>query len=508
MNKNKLKKFLVKILGIGIIITASVFYFSLHNSVQSSSLDNISGYAWAGDYVDNNPANGSQDLPNEETGGMGWLSFNCVTGGNCGNVDYGLNVDNSNNIVGYAWSSNYGWLKFGGLFGFPTGGGTTPSNAKLTGAEVKGWARFCSVAGNPDSCTGDTLPNITNGGWDGWVSLSGVSPDYGVTLSGSVLSGFAWGGNDNGKNVVGWIDFSDVDYVPIAGPVVTISADPSSVPVGGSTIISWEGIGLIESSTGCNATGGTGSWPGAKSSPSGSFTTGILPNGTYNYSIQCLGADGITLSNVSTVIVNVGVTSSLDFYADPAVAYPPNYKTILFWNAVPSSPGFTNCVADSSDNPAPVPSWDGNIANPPSFLSVSAPYDPTSYTLVCEDQFGEDVFSTIYVPRGTLPESVSLSSNGVTGISPDFTTTLSWSTLNATSCIASASVPGTGWDTPASKADNGSQPGVIVPESSPAYTTYTLTCVGVSGEQIQTSIQLNESSEPVFNTVLPYYKEN
>ncbi len=334
--KNFIKKHF-NFLEASIFIIALVFSISFFNFVESSTLDNVSGYGW----------NADQTLP-DEPGGMGWLSFNCTSGGDCGAVDYGVNIDASGNITGYAWSSNYGWLKFGGLSGFPTSGGTTPANAKLTGNNVTGWARFCSVADSPSTCIGWAGTNPTNGGWDGWVSLAGTAPNYGVTLSGNAFSGYAWGGDDGGKNVVGWIDFSQALYVPIVTPTVTIGASPASVPVGGSTVISWNGTGLINSATGCTASGGTGSWPGVRPSPSGSFSTGVLPNGTYNYSIQCLGANGVTMSNVATVQVVVGAVTGLDFYADPAVSYPPLYQTTLYWNAVPSIPGLTSCVADSA----------------------------------------------------------------------------------------------------------------------------------------------------------------
>ena len=143
------------------------------HTVRSSALQNMSGYAWGGDWTDQNN-NGIQELnpnnvPYEPTGGVGWISFNCTSGGNCGSNDYGVNIEANGDLKGYAWSSNYGWLKFGDLGGFPTGAGVSTGNARLNGNQLEGWARFCAGAADPVNCDG-TVANPLNGGWDGWVS--------------------------------------------------------------------------------------------------------------------------------------------------------------------------------------------------------------------------------------------------------------------------------------------------------------------------------------------------
>lgn len=142
--------------------------------------------------------------------GVGWISFNrkdCDADGN-GQSDgtpsgcpaagtaipaYGVSLDGSNNLTGYAWSSNIGWVQFGGLSGFPTGGGTTAANASLSGTPtsgtISGWAKVIS---------GDEAEH----GWDGWISLKGSTP-YGVTVSSRQFDNFAWG-----DDVVGWLDFN------------------------------------------------------------------------------------------------------------------------------------------------------------------------------------------------------------------------------------------------------------------------------------------------------------
>jgi hypothetical protein len=128
---------------------------------------NVTGWAWS------------------ET--IGWISLNGADTDTCTTQTYGLNISGGT-VTGYAWSENIGWIQFGGLSGFPTGGGTTPSNATVVGSNVVGWARATSYSD-------------AQAGWDGWIALSGT--DYGLTITGNALLGWAWGDTN-----LGWIDFS------------------------------------------------------------------------------------------------------------------------------------------------------------------------------------------------------------------------------------------------------------------------------------------------------------
>ncbi len=187
------------------IIFALTFFISPFIAFAGTG-DNMSGYAWSSN--------------------IGWVSMNCTNDNSCATANYGVNRNDDGTLTGYAWSSNIGWIKFGGLSGFPAGGGT-PANANVTN-NIKGWVRVCggmnNLATTPerpnqspsnDSCTGSSRTD----GWDGWISLSGTNPNYGVSAAdGSHFSGYAWG-----SDVVGWIDFTGV-----VGPVMTGTLTPTS----------------------------------------------------------------------------------------------------------------------------------------------------------------------------------------------------------------------------------------------------------------------------------------
>ena len=98
---------------------------------------------------------------------VGWVSFNsrdCDINGD-GSSDglngcpvagtpistYSVKLDSSNKLLGYAWSANIGWLRFGNfiLQNFPVAdgvGGTFAANAELNPATSQffGWARSCN----------------------------------------------------------------------------------------------------------------------------------------------------------------------------------------------------------------------------------------------------------------------------------------------------------------------------------------------------------------------------
>ena len=193
-----LKSFLKIIFVLAFVFCLSPFI------VSASSTDNISGYAWSSN--------------------IGWISFNCTNDASCGTSSYGVTENlTTGYLTGYAWSSNIGWVKFGGLSGFPTGGGTTADNAKVAGSSLPGWAK--ALSGGDGSS-----------GWDGWISLTGTS--YGVTLSGTAFSGYAWG-----SEVVGWINFNGVVVAPAMSS--TLTASNCIITVGNNsctTTLSWSVI--------------------------------------------------------------------------------------------------------------------------------------------------------------------------------------------------------------------------------------------------------------------------
>lgn len=157
------------------LITVSIFAIGL-GFAQAASDDLFSGFAWSEN--------------------IGWVSFNCTSDDSCDDMaySYGVTFDEvSGKITGWAWSENIGWITFNRSEAGdpPEAPYSTTSDGiayiDLDTDELSGWSRALSY--------GD--------GWDGWISLSGSSPNYGVTRNGQELEGYAWGGD-----VVGWLSFN------------------------------------------------------------------------------------------------------------------------------------------------------------------------------------------------------------------------------------------------------------------------------------------------------------
>ena len=179
--------------------------FLLVEEVKAGTGDNVSGYAWSEN--------------------IGWISFNSLNCDGDGNgfsdgipncppagtpiANYGVDVDLiTGAFSGYAWSENIGWIWFAPTDTTPDGT-VNPATLNLVTNEVSGWARACAGAANPD-CTGGANP--VAGGWDGWVKLRGLTTEaipteYGVSRNTipdpDEFEGWAWS-----DNIIGWVSFN------------------------------------------------------------------------------------------------------------------------------------------------------------------------------------------------------------------------------------------------------------------------------------------------------------
>jgi len=190
-----MKKFCI--ISFLIISIITIGFLVSESKAQAISSDNVYGYAWSSN--------------------IGWISFNnCanpITPSTCTGQNYGVRYDiSSGNLSGYAWSSNIGWISFNEN-GCPSG--SCQANLNLTTVALTGWAKALSLSSDTESTD-----------WaSGWINLSGVSFDM-TTGDGS---GYAWG-----SNVIGWIDFDQVKIIPanVIDLCVNIDGLQNAVPSG------------------------------------------------------------------------------------------------------------------------------------------------------------------------------------------------------------------------------------------------------------------------------------
>ncbi len=244
-----------------IVLSFMTFTFHEVQTAYAGAADNIVGWAWSEN--------------------IGWISMNCVNTGTCGANNYGVNINpGTGAMTGYAWSDNIGWISFNGTLNTGTGA-------------ITGWAQACAGTVNGD-CTG----GFRTDGWDGQISLTGLS------ISGTSFSGFAWG-----SDVVGWADFSGVSStVNLLAPVVTVTAAPgTSVTTGTPVTLSWTSTG---GATSC-AISGPATYTGLPAN--GSQNLGpITSSGTYTVTCTNGGSSGsgnITITVIGPAVLTVGPTN-------------------------------------------------------------------------------------------------------------------------------------------------------------------------------------------------------
>ncbi len=175
-----------------------VFYFFYYTPSAAAASKKIIGYAWSSN--------------------IGWIKMD--EGASPVMID-----ETSRKLSGFAWSSSIGWIRFDPVAdeGYPAITGTSPEPAELnTNAspfKLVGWARACSVF--VSGCSGALKDPTLRGGWDGWISLAGTNyavtydsnttnnPSKKFTPCNATTKSCAWG-----SDVLGWIDFGQAGFDP------------------------------------------------------------------------------------------------------------------------------------------------------------------------------------------------------------------------------------------------------------------------------------------------------
>ena len=277
---------------------------------------NVSGWAWS------------------DT--IGWISFNASDDGTCTSQSYGLDIASDGAMSGYAWSENVGWISANSsdLSGCPQ----SPCTARMEGYAMKGWMK--ALAANQAEA----------GGWDGFISLSGTSPDYGPTLASGIFTGYAWGDTN-----LGWISFNspyheavtpwvpctptyvctdethyddectiEIENIPCSAGLVCstgqcvippepftppgdeLTVNPRLIRKGGTVSISWD----VTYADSCTVTGGGITWTGTSSATadcthdaSGEACVSPPINAQTTFTLTCTGLGG-DLTETATVYIS------------------------------------------------------------------------------------------------------------------------------------------------------------------------------------------------------------
>jgi hypothetical protein len=224
-------------------------------------------------------------------------------------VFYGVSMNNDTGFLnGYAWSESIGWIKFGGLTGFPGGASTIAQNAQIVSNKLIGWARACAGTKSGD-CS--SMVSRTDG-WDGWISLGGKASDattYNISYDNATqdFSGYAWGSDIvSGISFHGTTNDGNTYGVKLSSIIITditidiFSAVPDTIYKNNSTTINWHSIGADTCIITKNVTGLTPEIFSA-SATSGSKSV-VLPTNT-TFTAECKNVGNSLSESIPVMVV-------------------------------------------------------------------------------------------------------------------------------------------------------------------------------------------------------------
>jgi hypothetical protein len=315
-----------------------------------------------------------------------------------------------------------------------------------------------SVAAGQFSLLTWTSTNATGcqagGGWTGAKTTNGsqsVAPDSTTSYS---LACTGAGGTTSQSTTV----------TVVPAPTMTFTANPATIASGQSSTLTW-------SSTNASACAASGGWSGAKAT---SGSQGVSPTSTTTYTLTCTGIGGSDSASATVTISTTPAPPTVTLTANPTTI-TSGQSSLLTW----STTNATTCTASGG--------WTGTKATSGS-QSVS-PTSTTTYTLTCTGTGGSDSASATVTISTPAPIVTLTATPG--SITSGQSSTLAWSTTNATSCTASGGWSGT-------KATSGSQS--VSPTST---TTYTLTCTGPGGSGNQSATVTVNGAPPPGSYVYP-----
>ncbi|HTD72011.1 MAG TPA: PQQ-binding-like beta-propeller repeat protein [Steroidobacteraceae bacterium] len=295
-------------------------------------------------------------------------------------------------------------------------GGSTANSATLT---VSAPTPIVSISLSPSTISTDHTATLTwsasnasscaaSGAW------SGLQPVTGSTTVGQLIPGnytYALSCSNGPQQTAG---NSTVLTVVFPQQLTTaLTANPTSIAVGQSTILTW-------TSDGADTCVASGAWSGTLPA-SGSQSVSVSAPGSNYYFLQCASAtgDGSAQAAVQGVVATVSLTASP---TTTGVGQP----TTLTWSSTQAN----SCTASGE--------WSGALASSGSQVVKPGSVGSHSYSLTCGNP-GAPAQASVVV-TGSIPV-VTLSAFP-TSVAQGKTVTLRWNGQYADSCVASGAWSG------------------------------------------------------------------
>ena len=238
-------------------------------------------------------------------------------------------------------------------------------------------------------------------------------------------------------------------------PTVTLSLNSSSITLGASATLTWSST----NATSCTA---SGAWSGTETT-SGTATETPSAAGSNTYTLTCTGKGGSgSASAILTVNTPAAPTVTISVSPSPIIL---GSSATLTW----SSTNATSCTASGA--------WSGVEATSGTQSVTPTSTGTDTYSLSCTGAGGTGSNSATLTVNAPAAPTVSISFDP-TSITLGASSTLTWSSTNATSCTASGSWSG-------AESTSGSE---SVTPSATGSDTYTLDCTGAGGSTTESAI--------------------
>ena len=255
----------------------------------------------------------------------------------------------------------------------------------------------------------------------------------------------------------------------------TFSASPTTIVVGQASTLAWS----TTNATSCTASGGTGSdgWNGSVGTSSAGTSTGAISTaGNYVYTLTCTGPGGTGAPQSVAVDVTAAppLPTIYGFTVSPSTV-ETGQSAVATW----STANATSCNASGGSGSD---GWGGTVPTSSTGTTIGpvAVAGNYTYTLTCTGAGGTSAPSSAGLTATTapVPPAIGSFSASPVAVQTGGSTTLSWTSTNATTCTAGGGTGSDGWSGTVATSSTGTSVGPISPAG--GY-VYTLTCTGAGG---------------------------
>lgn len=399
-------------------------------------------------------------------------------------TEYAAGINNAGQTVGAAQGSRSSAYIYSvgavrvlpDLYPFPTSDGQAANGINNAGQVVGSSFVYNGTTASPGKAFLFDNSAITD------LNTVLVNPPAGLVLQSAVAindSGWILADGYSSANFACPCVFILEPVTPFA-PRLNVYATPAQAAAGTPVTISWND----QSVTSCTGSGGASGdgWGGSVPANGGQQTVTETTSGLHSYTITCAYAGG---SVQSTATVNGATTPSVTFSAASA-AVTTGEQISLSWSSV----GMTACTGTGGSS---TDSWNGT--HPVSGNLSTAEGVPGTYTYQLTCSNGAQIINQTASVTVTYPAlSVTINASP-TSITAGGSTTLTWSSANAVSCIASGGSSDDSWpgtNEPTSGSVKVAEPFAL---ASSLTITYTLTCTNPTTNQT-TAASVNVVDSP------------